>query len=150
MPLLRGRPAQRSQAKRPAEKSPGGSPTEGHSARNRRFGVGIAGAVRAPEFNERLHALKLARMSTARGTVAVMADSFARLHVIFSFSHFSLFAAPLNQFAEPSDRFLNGFAVPELHVNHRLPLVRRVFKLADSPRRALPYADGPFRILASA
>lgn len=74
-----------------------------------------------------LHALKLARMSTANGPFAVMADRIARLHVVFSSSHFSLFAAPLNQFAKPSDRFLNGFAISDLHVNHRPPLVRHDF-----------------------
>jgi len=48
-------------------------------------------------------------MSTANGPPAVMADSFAWLHAVSSFPHFSLFAAPFNQFAKPPDRFLNGF-----------------------------------------
>jgi hypothetical protein len=66
-----------------------------------------------------LHALKLARTSTTNGPFAVMADRFARLHVVFTSSHFFLFSAPLNQFTEASERFLNGLAVSDLHVNHR-------------------------------
>jgi hypothetical protein len=71
---------------------------------------------RRPEVG--LQALKLARMSTTNAPLMVMADSFARFHVVFSFPHFFLFAAPLNQFAESADRLLNGLAVPDVQLNH--------------------------------
>ncbi len=73
---------------------------------------------RVERTNELGHALQPARLGSANCPLAIVTDRFARLDIVLSLPHLSLFATALDEFTEPADRFLNRLAVPDLHINH--------------------------------
>ena len=89
----------------------------GNAARFLRGGVGTRWK-RGSGGEARLHAFEHGRATAASGSQTGTTAGLAGLLVVFPAAHFFLDAAPLDQFAEPADRFLNRLAVSDVQLNH--------------------------------